>query len=48
VLDTLRTGKWYRGAGKMVDQFQKAYADLYRREILPGPRERHQRFTHQP
>src|SRR4030095_13885404 len=28
VLDTLRSGNWYRGAGKMVDQFQKAYADL--------------------
>ena len=22
VLDTLRSGKWYRGTGKMVDQFQ--------------------------
>jgi len=28
VLDTLRSGKWYRGSGKRVDQFQKAYADL--------------------
>ena len=28
ILDTLRSGKWYRGAGKMVDQFQKAYAEL--------------------
>ena len=28
VLDTLRSGKWYRGTGKMVDQFQRAYADL--------------------
>src|SRR5436190_10351898 len=28
VLDTLRSGKWYRGTGKTVDQFQRAYADL--------------------
>jgi dTDP-4-amino-4,6-dideoxygalactose transaminase len=28
MLDTLRSGKWYRGTGKMVDQFQKAYAEL--------------------
>src|SRR6185503_4355 len=28
LLDTLRSGKWYRGSGQMVDKFQKAYADL--------------------
>src|SRR5262245_44434803 len=28
ILDTLRSGKWYRGTGKMVDQFQRAYAKL--------------------
>ena len=28
ILETLRSGKWYRGTGKMVDQFQRAYANL--------------------
>jgi dTDP-4-amino-4,6-dideoxygalactose transaminase len=28
ILDTLRSGKWYRGTGKMVDHFQQAYANL--------------------
>src|SRR4030095_5744326 len=27
VLDTLRSGQWYRGSGKRVDRFQQAYAD---------------------
>ena len=28
ILDTLRSGNWYRGTGKMVDQFQQACAHL--------------------
>jgi len=28
ILDTLRSGRWYRGTGKMVDRFQSAYANL--------------------
>ncbi len=28
VLDTLRSGKWYRGTGQTVEQFQRAYAEL--------------------
>jgi len=28
VLDTLRSGKWYRGGGQMVNQFEQAYAQL--------------------
>src|SRR4051812_36917425 len=28
VLDTLRSGKWYRGNGKNVAQFEEAYARL--------------------
>ena len=28
LLDTLRSGKWYRGSGQMVNQFERAYAEL--------------------
>src|SRR5206468_12071173 len=28
VLDTLRSGKWYRGNGKAVARFEEAYAQL--------------------
>ena len=28
VLDTLRSGKWYRGTGQMVNKFEQAYAQL--------------------
>jgi dTDP-4-amino-4,6-dideoxygalactose transaminase len=28
VLGALRTGKWYRGSGRLVTQFEKAYAEL--------------------
>src|SRR5436309_6574044 len=28
VLDTLRSGKWYRGGGQMVNKFEQAYAQL--------------------
>jgi dTDP-4-amino-4,6-dideoxygalactose transaminase len=28
LLDTLRSGKWYRGQGRMANQFEQAYAQL--------------------
>ena len=28
MLDTLRSGKWYRGTGQTVNQFEEAYAKL--------------------
>src|SRR5258708_7756762 len=28
ILDTLRSGKWYRGSGQMVKKFEEAYAQL--------------------
>lgn len=28
LMDSLRSGKWYRGSGQMVNRFEKAYADL--------------------
>ncbi|HEY3839031.1 MAG TPA: DegT/DnrJ/EryC1/StrS family aminotransferase, partial [Bryobacteraceae bacterium] len=28
VLETLRSGKWYRGSGKNVGKFEQAYAQL--------------------
>src|ERR1051326_7819733 len=28
ILDTLRSGKWYRGNGKKVGRFEEAYAQL--------------------
>src|SRR6185436_5938689 len=28
MLDTLRSGRWYRGSGQMVNKFEEAYAQL--------------------
>src|SRR2546427_11742104 len=43
LLETLHSGKWYRGGGDRVNAFEKAYAQLmgsrvaWRRRMAPAP-----------
>src|ERR1700730_11959591 len=36
LLNTVRTGKWFRGSGKNVDSFEAAYADLMGAKFCVG------------